>query len=698
MRPSETAAPLTRSRSTSPPELTSGKLIAQTPSGARLILPAVNARKFLNELKRRKVYRLAAAYAVLAWLIIQVVTQTFPFLEIPNWTIRLVIVLLVLGFPLALVLSWLFDLTPEGIQRTDEPDPPPSATASITKISARPHTPIPEKSIAVLPFENLSDDPRNAYFADGVHDDILTSLAKIADLKVISRTSVLQYKTGARNLRDIAEALGVAHILEGTVRRIDNRIRVNAQLINARTDTHVWGDSFDRELTDLFAIQSELAERISLAMRANISPREKEKLQVRPTTDLGAYELYLRARDLFQWSGVGDAQENGERSVPLLEHAVRLDPEFALAYALLSRVHAELYWFGCDKRPARLEAARTTAETALRLQPGLGEAHLALGFYHYYRHRDYKQACAQLEEALRSTPNDSEVIGAMGVIDRRQGKWQEAIAQLKRAFELDPRNVATIWNLAETYTYVRAFEQADAVIADGLVVSPNGHFFSLARASLSLTRDGNPRPLREALRTLPSDFDPGGAVTTIAVRTALMEHDHDAAARRLAASSHNWFNDNGLSGLAGALDGYTVPRAWYEGAIARARGDTDAAHRAFTDARAAVEKDFQRWPSDETSVMMLALVCAALGQREEAITLGKRAVELLPVSRDAIDGPLIATNLAAIYAQVGEHELALDELERLGPLSGGPTSGLLRAEPEWDALRGYPRFQKLAKL
>ena len=656
----------------------------------------MNTRKFFSELKRRKVYRVAAAYAVLAWLLIQIVTQTFPFLDIPTWTIRLIIVLLVLGFPLALVLSWLFDLTPEGIQRTDEADADRQAPlVAIAKTPTRTASPIPEKSIAVLPFENLSDDPHNAYFADGVHDDILTSLAKIADLKVISRASVQQYKTGARNLRDIAQALGVAHILEGTVRRVGDRIRVNAQLINAQTDAHVWADSFDRQVTDLFAIQTELAERITIAMRANISPREKANLQVRPTTDLGAYELYLRGRELFQWSGVGDAQENGERAVPLLEQAVERDPKFALAHALLSRVHAELYWFGCDKRPERLEASRTAAEMALRVQPGIGEAHLALGFYHYYKDRDYKQACTELDAALRATPNDSEVIGAMGVIDRRQGKWQDSIAHLERARNLDPRNVATIWNLAETYTYVRAYDQADAAISEGLAVSPNGHFFALARAALALRRDGDAKPLRNALRALPTDFDPGRAVTTIRVRVALMERDYDEAARRLASASGNWFNDNGLSGMAGALDGYTIPRAWLEGLIARGRGDADAAHAAFTEARAAVEKDFEKWSSDEKTVMMLALVQAALAEREEAMRLAQRAAELLPVSRDALDGPLIATNLAAVYAEVGKHDRALAELERLAKLPGGPTTGLLRAEPAWDALREEPRYREL---
>ena len=262
-------------------------------------------RGFFSELKRRKVYRVAIAYAVAAWLVAQVVTQIFPVFEVSQWALRSMIVLLVAGFPIALILAWAFDITPEGIKRTDHVDPAQAQTPSAAAI--------PAKSIAVLPFENLSDDPENAYFADGVHDDILSSLAKISDLKVISRTSVRQYKEGARNLREIAQALGVAHILEGTVRRAGNRVRVNAELINAQTDAHIWADTFDRELTNLFALQSELAERITEALRANLSARERASMQIHPTNDLAAYELFLRARDLFRWSGVGDPVENGER-------------------------------------------------------------------------------------------------------------------------------------------------------------------------------------------------------------------------------------------------------------------------------------------------------------------------------------------------------------------------------------------------
>ena len=353
----------------------------------------MGTKKFFAELKRRKVYRVAIAYAVLSWLLIQIATQTFPFFEIPTWAVRLVIVLLALGFPVALLFAWAFDLTPEGFKRTDDLDEMQqrAAAAAARSTQARPVAP-PEKSIAVLPFENLSDDMQNVYFADGIQDDVLSSLAKVADLKVISRTSVRQYRTGTRNLREIGQELGVAYILEGTVRRAGDRVRINAQLIDARTDLHIWNDTYDREITDLFAFQSELARRITFALRANLSPREKESLQMHPTADLAAYELFLRARDLFRWSGSGDPRENGECALRLLDEAIERDPQFALAHCLASRVHGELYWFGYDRSRTRLTQAKIAADNALRLQPDLGDARLALAYYYYFGYRDYELA------------------------------------------------------------------------------------------------------------------------------------------------------------------------------------------------------------------------------------------------------------------------------------------------------------------
>ena len=566
-------------------------------------------RNFFAELKRRKVYRVAVAYVVVAWVLIQVATQVFPFFEIPNWTVRLVIAVLVLGFPVAAILAWAYDITPSGIKRTEDAAPAGIALAGRA----------PEKSIAVLPFENLSDDRENAFFADGVHDDILSSLAKIADLKVISRTSVQQYRTGVRNLRVIGEELGVAHVLEGTVRRAGNRVRLNAQLINARTDAHIWAETFDRELTDLFAIQTELAEQIVKALKANLSPQEMAGLQKPPTRDLEAYDLYVRARDLFRWSGIGDPHENGEQALPLLDQALARDPSFALAYYLVSRIHGELFWFGYDKSWERLAKAKAAAETALRLRPDLGEGHLALAFYHYYSSRDYETAIRELTLAQRTLPNESDVASALGVIERRRGHWEESILHLERARQLDPRNISSLWNLSETLTFLRRYREADQVLAEAAEISREAHMIPIARADLALRERGDTAPLREALRRVPEVFDPGGAVTTIAVRLALMERDYDEAERQLGTCSDCKYNDVGLCGLVGALDDYTVPKEWYVGLIARGRGREEEAARAFAAAREAVLAEAKESPNDAKILIMRGLVECMLGRAEEAI-------------------------------------------------------------------------------
>ncbi len=645
-------------------------------------------KQFLAELKRRKVYRVAVTYIVVAWVLIQVDTQVLPFYEIPTWTVRLVITVLVLGFPVAAILAWVYDITPAGIKRTEE--------VALTGIV--PAGRAPEKSIAVLPFENLSDDRENTFFAEGVHDDVLSTLAKIADLKVISRTSVQQYRSGTRNLREIGEALGVAHILEGTVRRAGNRVRVNAQLINARTDVHIWAETFDRELTDLFAIQTELAERIVKALQANLSPREMADLQKPPTSDLEAYDLYLRARDLFRWSGIGDPQENGEKALPLLEQALARDPSFVFAYYLVSRIHGELFWFGYDKSWERLAKSKMAADTILRLRPELGEGHLALAFYHYYSSRDYEGAIRELTLAQRALPNESDVASALGMIERRRGRWEESIFHLERARQLDPRNISSLWNLSETLTFLRRYQEADQVLAETAEVSREAQMIPIARAELALRERGDMAPLRKALRRLPVDFDPGGAVTTIAVRLALMERDYDEAERRLGTCPDCKYNDVGLCGFVGALDDYTVPKEWYVGLIARGRGrEAEAAH-AFATARKMVLAEAEGSPNDAKILIMRGLIEAMLGRSEDAIAAGERAAQLLPISADALDGPLIATNLAAIYAQLGRHDQALALLETLVRQAGGPTPGTLRVEPQWDSLRDDPRFQELLAL
>jgi TolB-like protein/Flp pilus assembly protein TadD len=649
-------------------------------------------KSFFAELKRRKVHRVAIAYAVAAWLLIQIATQVFPFFEIPNWAVRLIVLVLVLGFPIALTLSWIFDLTPQGIRRTEESD---------RSLAALPVGPaairnIPEKSIAVLPFENLSDDKENEYFAAGVHNDILSNLAKVADLKVISRTSVQQFKSGTRNLREIGLALGVAHILEGTARRAGNRIRVNAQLIDARSDAQLWGETFDREITDLFALQSELAQRISQELRANLSAREKTNLQTHPTRDILAYELFLRARELFHWAGSGYSYDKGADALRLIDEAIKRDPQFALAYGLASRLHSELFWFGYDKSASRLEKAKAAADAALELQPDLGEAHLAKAFYYYYGFRQYDVAQKHVTDAIRAIPNDADVLNTAGAIARRDGRWDEAASTLEQARDRDPRNLSVLWSLFESYLALHEYTKADGTVNDALSVSPAADFFVLARSAIALFRDGDTAPLRSALRKLPRSFDPGGATSTIALRLSLMERDVEEADRVLAACRHEKLDDNGLSGVAGALDGYTVPKSWYAGLIAQARGNESSARAAFEQAKRAVRDDLVQSPNDAKTLAMLALIHAAVGEKNEALGAATRARELLPIAKDSFDGPILATTLAAVSAKLGEKDSAIRQLESLVGVPNGPTPGTLRVEPEWDSLRDDPRFKKLA--
>ena len=379
----------------------------------------------------------------------------------------------------------------------------------------------------------------------------------------------------------------------------------------------------------------------------------------------------------------------------LLEDAIARDPNFALAHCLASRFHCELYWFGYDRTRQRLALAKVAADTALRLRPDSSEARLALAYYYYYGYRDYELARTELMIAQAVAPNNAETWEGAGAIDRRQGRWEDAVANFEKAKELDPRNASVLWDVAETYACLG--RDADAVIgfSVGTEVNPDAHFFSIARAAIALRTEGNLEPLRTVLSTIPADFDPGGGVTNIALRVCLTARDYDEAERWLRKSPYDRFNDIGVGGPAAILDGYAFPRSWYEGLIARGRGDEESAKSAFVTAQEIVEDDLVKAPDDAELVAMLGLVLGMRGRKEEAIAAGHRAVELLPISKDAFDGPLIAAKLAVIYAQAGEPARAMVLLEELVNLPNGLTLGALRVEREWDPLRGNPRFENL---
>src|SRR5436853_2701038 len=416
---------------------------------------------FLEEVKRRKVYRVAVAYVIAAGGIIQLASAALPAWELPNWALRLVILLLLLGFPIALVLAWAYDITAQGVQATPTIAGPRShrrrniilllasgviisAAAGfflLPQVSARKI----DKSIAVLPFQSLSDEKENAYFADGIQDDILTNLSKISDLKVISRMSVMSYRGDAlRNAREIGKALGVGALLEGSVRRAGNRVRVSVQLINANNDEHIRAEDYDRDLTDVFAIQTDLAQKIASALQATLSPNEKARLDRRPTQNPDAYLLFLQAHDYADLTDM--FHDTSLKAEPLFEQAIKLDPNFAAAFAGLSMVESWAY-HSFDPIPARREKARLNANEALRLQPDLPEAHLALGLSYYYGDRDYERALAEFDIARRGLPNESQAYLAIGAIQRRQGKWAESNANLEKAATLDPKNTNVVAQL-----------------------------------------------------------------------------------------------------------------------------------------------------------------------------------------------------------------------------------------------------------
>jgi len=546
---------------------------------------------------------------------------------------------------------------------------------------------IPVKSIAVLPFENLSTDQANAFFADGVQDEILTDLAKVADLKVISRTSVMQYKNAAtRNLREIAQQLGVAHVLEGSVQRAGKRVRVSAQLIDARTDAHLWAEHYDRDLADVFAIQSEIAKAIADQLQAKISPSEKAAIEKAPTTDLAAFDLYERAKAL--WADVTDplhAKQKLPQAAQLLDEAVARDPQFLLAWCLLSRVHGALYWTGHDHTPARLDLANAAVQTALRFQPEAGEAHRALATYYYYGFRDYARARSELAIARRSLPNDAEVFLYTGLIDRREGHWEDSTRNMARALELDPRNLFILQQRAVTYSSERRYADEARTYGRALSIMPGDQYTRILRALVELDWRADIKPFQNTLATLVAQ-NPSAAPDVDSPLYALCERTAAAGARALT----NYPRDGVTTDY-----GLNCPRAYWEGVVARWQGDSAKAQSAFIAARSELEKILAKEPDFAAAISLLGVIDAGLGRKEQALQEGRRACGLLPISKDAITGMALAVNLAQIYTWAGERDPAIEQIAAVERMPNELSYGLLKLHPYWDPLRGDPRFEKI---
>ena len=675
----------------------------------------MNLKKFLAELKRRNVYRVAVAYGVVSWLVVQIATQVFPFFDIPNWVVRMVVVVLTLGFPIAAILAWAFELTPEGIKRAEDVDPTEAmrhgkgrkldfaiigalllviALLVYERLHVRSEAgeTIPEKSIAVLPFENLSDDKENAFFADGIQDDILTSLAKISELRVISRTSVLSYRggNGSRNLRDIGKALGVANVLEGTVRRDTNRVVINVQLIDALKDRHLWANRYDRTLDDSLGLQGELAGEIASALRVALSPDEKVRVETKPTENANAYVFYLRANQISR--GSDTLLEDYKTAEQLYLQAIALDRNFALAHARLASVRAEIFHFH-DPLESWKTKARSEAELALRLQPNLAEGHYALGQCIFWMDENFEQALVEFDKALQLSPNNAEVGTLIAAIKRRQGKWPESLEAFERAQKIDPQNANIARNVLITNTALRRWKDAARAAEHWRKLEPASLGAKIQSGYIDFWMKGDTRLLKDLLNEVQPGVDPDGVVTAYRWEVAMLDRDYDAAQRALENSSVTEVS---------YYNGGATPISFLEGCILLARGDVEKAKGKFELARPNWESAVKEAPKSAERRANLGLLYAFMGRKDDAIGQGWRATELKPESKDAFDGAIMNSYLALIYARVGQKDLAFPLIERLLKTPGAVDSvdysitvNDLKFRWEWDPIRKDPRFDKL---
>jgi len=596
----------------------------------------------------------------------------------PRWP-RATLIVALLVSTIALVVSSLIFFNRASPPTTTTPAPGPTAVG----VAA----PIPEKSIAVLPFENLSDEKENAYFADGVQDEILTGLARVADLKVISRTSVMQYKGGLiRNLREVAKELGVAHLLGGSVQRTGARVRVSAQLIDARTDAQLWAERYDRDVADVFAIESELAGKIVAQLQSKLSPEEKAAIEERPTADLAAYDLYTHAKSLIDNALLSEPNKSFFEAVRLLDQAVERDPSFFLAYYELAEAHDSIYQFGFDHTPARLALADAAIRSLRRLHPDAGETRLARAKHLYWGYLDYNRARQELTAAQQALPNNALAFLLAAYIDRRQGRWEESTRNFEHASGLDPRNVVILQQLSLNYENLHRYADMAAILDRALMLSLKDVALRVQRAAVALSWHADPKPLHATIQAILAENP--NAVPILAdqwLPLALYERDPAAAERALAAMPPDGCHESGIP----------FPNAWCEGLAARMRGDQPAARAAFINARKELEKMLHDQADYAEAICALGVIDAALGNKKDAIREGQRAVELMPVSKNAIEGPLLIKNLALIYAWTGEKDHAVEQLDKATKLPSYLSYGQLRLHPIWDPLRGDPRFDKV---
>jgi TolB-like protein/Tfp pilus assembly protein PilF len=660
-------------------------------------------RSLFSELRRRNVYRAAAFYAAAGWLLVQIATQVFPFYELPNWTVRLVIAVVVLGFPFAMALAWFYEWTPQGIKRESQVAHSPDLTRAAGRkydrwiiavlsvaivlllanqfVLHKDSPAMPEKSIAVLPFENLSEDPANSYFAAGIQDEILARLTKIGQLKVISRTSTQQYASKPANLGEIARQLGVANILEGSVQKSAGTVHITVQLISAASDNHLWAESYDRKLDDVFGVEGEVAGAIAQTLKAKLSGDEQQALADGGTDNAQAHDAFLLGLSLKQ--RVSDDSPDGvRRTRDQFAQAVKLDPKFALAWAHLSMIQSFMYFNSIDRSPQLLNDAKSAAETAMVLLPELGEGYLALGYYRYWGLRDFDSGLQAFEQAQRRLPNNTEVMGAIGLIERRQGHWQASLEHSERAVSLDPRNTWWLENLANDYSSLHDYPQALATLDRALEIQPNDPALIAAKADVYQAQGD-----LDAAQSLldPLSFDPKiPSVFEIKIWQLLLRRDPATAVSHLQHALRD--DETSKSTLRGP---HYLDLALAEHML----GDTEATHDALAKALEALTALPPSEQGDSRVIAYYAMAHAGLGDKETALREANRA--MAANDNDAITRPKSEVTLANVYALLGDNDDAIALLTHLIDVPNGLTPGILKTNPLWDSLRSDPRFQKL---
>ena len=693
---------------------------------------AVATSSFLGELKRRNVVRAGALYAAAAWLLVQVATQVFPFFHISETVVRGIIIAAIVCLPLFLAFAWFYEFTPEGLKRQSEVPReesithltarkldrwiivllclialllvtqllvgrktvaeadalPASASSSAVGAAAS-----PAKSIAVLPFENLSEETKNAYFATGMQDEILTRLASIRDLKVISRTSTEQYASHPPNLKVVAEQLGVATVLEGSVQRAGEQVHINLQLIDARNDSHLWAQSFNRELKDIFAVEAEVAQKVADALKAQLVPEEAARVAAVPTHSEVAYELYLQGNAHANRAYDQDVLTASElpQAIVLFQRALDADPQFALAAAALARANMQIYFNAPDRTEARLAAAKAAADRALTLQPGLGEGHHALAIYHYWGHRDYAAATEQLELARKALPNSADVATLLAAIARRQGRADDMIAGFQQATLLDPRSAFALDQLGLSYAALRRYAEADRSFAQAEAVTADPADERVTHALNTVAWKGDVAPLRTALGALSPGSDAYASNASTFFALYWWSRDYSAAIRTAVNSAGvDWADQINIA----------LPRPLFAGWAYQASGDKAKAQEMYQQVQKATATALLQQSERAELHLALAFAYAGLGQKDEAISEAGRATDLMPVSRDMLSGSGMLVYAAQVHVRVGDYDPAFALLQTaLSHMSGQAISAaLLKLDPNWDPIRNDPRFAPLLTL